>query len=88
MTFVSIENKLRTRPISSYVPTALGRYATLCGLVGVDPNDTHAHAHGLPPIDSLDMWPMITGRNETSPRVEIPLRGGPAETVPGRRPDH
>jgi hypothetical protein len=27
---------------------------------------------------------MIVGSNETSPRVEIPLRGGPNETVPGK----
>jgi arylsulfatase I/J len=37
------------------------RYATLCGLAGVDPYDARAAAAGLPPVDSLDMWPMLSG---------------------------
>jgi hypothetical protein len=28
-------------------------------------------AAGLPPIDSLNMWPLISGANSTSPRTEI-----------------
>ena len=46
-------------------------YATFAALAGVDPTDTKAAAAGLPPIDSLDMWPMISGANLTSPRTEI-----------------
>eukprot|EP00054_Salpingoeca_dolichothecata_P012101 m.67212 g.67212 ORF g.67212 m.67212 type:complete len:190 (+) comp19786_c0_seq2:149-718(+) len=38
--------------------------------------DTRAAKAGLPPIDSLNFLPMITGVNQTSPRVEIPLSGG------------
>jgi len=48
-------------------------YATLCGLAGVDPTDTLAAANGLPPIDSLDMWPFITARSPASPRDTIPV---------------
>ena len=47
--------------------------ATLCGLAGVDPADAKAAAAGLPPIDSLDLWPLITGANSTSPRTEVPI---------------
>jgi hypothetical protein len=53
-------------------------FATFCGLAGVDPTDDSARRLGLPPIDSLDMWPMLSGRNLTSPRHEIlftPLHG-------------
>mmetsp|Transcript_1282 Transcript_1282/g.3170 ORF Transcript_1282/g.3170 Transcript_1282/m.3170 type:complete len:578 (-) Transcript_1282:251-1984(-) len=46
-------------------------YATLCGLAGVSPTDHWAAASGLPPIDSLDMWPMLSGQNLTSPRSSI-----------------
>ena len=48
-------------------------YATLCGLAGVDPTDKQAEKANLPPIDSLNMWPLISGENSTSPRVDIPL---------------
>ena len=48
-------------------------FSTFCGLAGVDPTDTSAAAHGLPPIDSLDLWPMISGANRTSPRTEMAL---------------
>jgi len=45
-------------------------YATFSLLAGVDPTD---NVKGLPPIDSLNVWPLVTGDNTTSPRVEIPL---------------
>lgn len=48
-------------------------YATLCALAGVDPADSVAAANGLPPIDSLNMWPLITGNTSSSPRVEYPI---------------
>jgi arylsulfatase B len=53
-------------------------YATFCGLAGVDPHDALAEKNRLPPVDSLDLWPMLSGRNLTSPRIEIlfsPLKG-------------
>lgn len=53
-------------------------YATFCGLAGVDPADSAAERLGLPPVDSMDMWPLFSGENLTSPRTEIlftPLRG-------------
>mmetsp|Transcript_43039 Transcript_43039/g.101299 ORF Transcript_43039/g.101299 Transcript_43039/m.101299 type:complete len:414 (+) Transcript_43039:137-1378(+) len=46
-------------------------YATLCGLAGVDPKDTEAEGAGLPAVDSLDMWPLVSGQTTTSPRHEI-----------------
>ena len=47
--------------------------ATLCALIGVDPTDAAAAASGLPPIDSLNVWPLLSGANDTSPRVEVPV---------------
>lgn len=46
-------------------------YATFCALAGVDPTDHTAAASGLPPVDSLDLWPTLSGANATSPRVEV-----------------
>ena len=53
-------------------------WATFAALAGTDPTDHRAAAAGLPPLDGLDMWPMLSGANETSPRTEVvftPLSG-------------
>lgn len=39
-------------------------YSTFCYLAGVDPNDTEAEKYGLPPIDSLNVWDIISGNNK------------------------
>jgi arylsulfatase I/J len=46
-------------------------YATFAHLAGVDPTDHRAAAAHLPPLDSLNLWPYISGANNTSPRTEI-----------------
>jgi len=48
-------------------------YATFCALAGVDPADAAAKAAGLPPVDSINMWPLLSGANSTGPRTEILL---------------
>jgi len=48
-------------------------YATLAFLAGVDPTDTRAQAASLPPIDSHNMWPLISGQVSQSPRRELAL---------------
>jgi len=48
-------------------------YATFCGLAGVSAQDERAAAAGLPPVDSLDLWPLLSGANSTSPRSEVVL---------------
>ena len=52
-------------------------WATYCSLLGVDPTDTKAAkaTRSLPPISSLNMWPMISGQNLTSPRKELFVTG-------------
>ena len=52
--------------------------ATFCALAGCDTSDEEAEKAGLPPMDSLNMWPMLSGKNTTSPRTEVwltPLSG-------------
>eukprot|EP00756_Hemistasia_phaeocysticola_P004781 Hpha_TRINITY_DN13003_c0_g1::TRINITY_DN13003_c0_g1_i1::g.69194::m.69194 len=46
-------------------------YGTFCKLAGVDPTDTWAAESGLPPVDSVDVWPLVSGQNLTSPRTSI-----------------
>jgi arylsulfatase I/J len=48
-------------------------YATFCHLAGVDPTDHMAAQAKLPPIDSLNMWDLVSGQNMTSPRVDVVL---------------
>lgn len=46
-------------------------YSTLCGIAGIDPTDHWAASSGLPSIDSLNMWPMLSGKKLTSPRTSF-----------------
>jgi hypothetical protein len=48
-------------------------YATFCGLAGVPADDPRAAAAGLPPVDSIDQWPLLSGVNATPPRTEVVL---------------
>ena len=48
-----------------------------------DVADARAAGAGLPPVDSLNVWPMLAGENATSPRTEVPLSGGAALTGSG-----
>jgi arylsulfatase I/J len=48
-------------------------YATFCGLAGVPAADPRAAAAGLPPVDSIDQWPLLSGANATPPRTEVVL---------------
>ena len=45
-------------------------YTTFCKLAGVDPSDS---GPGKFPVDGLDVWPIITGENTTTPHKEIIL---------------
>eukprot|EP00928_Gymnodinium_smaydae_P069341 TRINITY_DN5277_c1_g1_i2.p1 TRINITY_DN5277_c1_g1~~TRINITY_DN5277_c1_g1_i2.p1 ORF type:complete len:514 (-),score=31.57 TRINITY_DN5277_c1_g1_i2:47-1588(-) len=67
----------RNRDVKGFMHIA-DWYATFARLAGVDPHDQRAAAAGLPGIDSLDMLDMILGVNQTSPRREVPLSGGPS----------
>ena len=58
-------------------------YATYCSLAGVDPTDHKAKAAGLPPIDSHNLWPVLSGQAAASPRTELAI--GDLEQV-GRNP--
>ena len=57
-------------------------YATYAFLAGVDPTDHAAAAAGLPPHDSLNLWPWLSGENATSPRTEVVI----GDTPPLKRP--
>ena len=45
-------------------------YTTFCKLAGVDPSDSGS---GKFPVDGLDIWPIITGENTSTPHEEIVL---------------
>eukprot|EP01083_Nonionella_stella_P220596 789069_1 len=63
-------------------------YSTLCAIVGIDPSDKRAKKAGLPPIDSINMWPFMTGETSISPRTEfvlasLDIRGGGGGLISG-----
>ena len=43
-------------------------YGTMCAMAGVDPFDKNAHESNLPPVDSENVWPLISGEYQISPR--------------------
>eukprot|EP01113_Clastostelium_recurvatum_P050536 TRINITY_DN9591_c0_g1_i4.p1 TRINITY_DN9591_c0_g1~~TRINITY_DN9591_c0_g1_i4.p1 ORF type:complete len:555 (-),score=67.90 TRINITY_DN9591_c0_g1_i4:16-1527(-) len=51
-------------------------YATLSSLAGVNPFDDVAKKAGLPPVDGVDLWPLLSGQNKTNPRTEIHIGQG------------
>ena len=59
-------------------------FATFCALAGVDPHDARAAAAKLPPIDSLDLWPLISGENATSPRTRVVVGSNDGGDFSGR----
>eukprot|EP00730_Choanoeca_flexa_P004719 TRINITY_DN11782_c0_g1_i1.p1 TRINITY_DN11782_c0_g1~~TRINITY_DN11782_c0_g1_i1.p1 ORF type:complete len:519 (+),score=67.23 TRINITY_DN11782_c0_g1_i1:149-1558(+) len=60
---------MRGTSVDGYIHVA-DWYATVCDVAGVDPTD---NAPGVPPSDSLSMWPMLSGQNSTGPRLDVPL---------------
>lgn len=56
-------------------------YATFCQLAGADPFDNHTIGHrlttgeafDLPPVDSINVWSLVSGQESKSPRNELPL---------------
>jgi len=51
-------------------------YTTFSHLAGVDHHDAPAVAAGVPDVDSVDVWPLVSGVSSASPRWEIPLAVG------------
>ena len=47
-------------------------YGTFSPIAGVDPADERAAKAKLPPVDSFNMWLLISGENSTSPRTDVP----------------
>ena len=67
-----LPEKMRRQKTDGYIHIA-DWYSTFCAMAGVDPTDEKAARAKLPPIDSLNMWPLISGQNSTSPRTDIPI---------------
>ena len=59
------------------------RYATFVeGLAGEDPTDYRAATAHLPPIDSVNHWPYLSGQSNSPPRNSIAL--GSCSAAPDR----
>jgi arylsulfatase I/J len=58
-------------------------YGTFAALAAASPLDTRALAAGLPPVDSVDLWPYVAGEVRLSPRKEIAL-GSSSCVHPGK----
>lgn len=62
---------------------ALGlRYATFSHLAGADIHDEMAEENRLPQPDSLNMWPLLSGKTTVGPRTELQI--SPATLYDGK----
>jgi arylsulfatase A-like enzyme len=64
--------QMRGTTLDAYIHIA-DWYATFCAIAGVSPVDTEAAAVGLPPVDGVNVWPVISGETQTGPRDVIHL---------------
>jgi len=67
-----LPNNRRGKVLEGFIHEA-DWYATFCHLAGINPHDKAAKKASLPPIDSLNMWDLISGSNKTSPRYEFSI---------------
>jgi hypothetical protein len=55
-------------------------YMTFCTLSG-HPDCTDSPGNGVPPSESYDMWPLLSGATEASPRTETVLEFRPSSNA-------
>lgn len=48
-------------------------YGTFCAMAGVDVTDKLAADAGLPPVDSVNLWPLLSGADTAEPHDAIPV---------------
>lgn len=48
-------------------------YTTLIKMAGLNVTDRLGAQHKLPPVDGIDMWPLLSGGVQESPRKELPM---------------
>jgi len=56
-------------------------YATYAGFAGVDPSDSEAEAAGLPPPDSIDVWPALVGSSAATANTTTDTAGRTALVI-------
>ena len=67
-----LPEKMRGQKTDGYIHLA-DWYGTFCAIAGVDPTDEKAAKAKLPPVDSYNMWPLISGKTDTSPHTDVPV---------------
>ena len=64
-----LPDKMRGRTSEGFIHIA-DWYTTFCKLAGVDASDS---GPGKFPVDGLDVWPIVTGENSSTPHEDIIL---------------
>ena len=67
-----LPEKMQGQKTDAYIHIA-DWYGTFCGLAGVNSTDEKAAKAKLPPVESKDPWPLISGQSTVSPRVDVPI---------------
>ena len=64
--------RLRGVPSGAKLVHIADWYPTFCRLAGVDPRDTVYMGGALRDVDGVDVWDLLSGRNDTQPRQHTP----------------
>lgn len=65
-----IPEKMRGKVLEDYIHIS-DWYTTFCALASVDPTDFTATQKGLPPVDGINQWPLLSGQVATNGREEL-----------------
>jgi len=66
----AVPDQMRNTELDAYVHIA-DWYATLCEVAGLNATDNRAAEAGLPPIDSVSQWPLLSGQQSAPVRSEM-----------------
>lgn len=75
--------RMRGREIDDYIHMA-DWYATFCALAGVSPQDEIAEKYGLPRVDSLNQWPLLSGEVAPGGGERTQMHISPVTLIEGR----
>lgn len=68
----AVPSQMRGTRLDSLIHVA-DWYATFAGIASANATDVRAAASGLPAVDGLDQWPILSGMARSAPRTELHL---------------
>eukprot|EP00927_Polykrikos_kofoidii_P045563 TRINITY_DN3958_c0_g1_i1.p1 TRINITY_DN3958_c0_g1~~TRINITY_DN3958_c0_g1_i1.p1 ORF type:complete len:587 (-),score=57.24 TRINITY_DN3958_c0_g1_i1:104-1714(-) len=78
-----IPKSMRGKTLDDYIHMA-DWYGTFCALANVSLHDSLAEEHGLPPVDSVNQWPLLSGQISVGHGMRSEMHISPVTLIQGR----